>query len=70
VPISELVFGTLTQNWSSLEPARRALRTAVPLLLILRTEGGTKPPPTWVKVLGVALNLVIIGVIVAIVLLD
>jgi hypothetical protein len=30
MPISELVFGTLTQNRSSLEPARRALRTAVP----------------------------------------
>jgi hypothetical protein len=49
VPISELVFGTLSQNWSSLElllnlprlPARRALRTAVPLLLILRMGGGT-----------------------------
>jgi hypothetical protein len=42
VPISELVFGTLTQNRSSLEPARHALRTAVPLLLILRIEGGTE----------------------------
>jgi hypothetical protein len=31
VPISELVFGTLTQNRSSLEPARRSLRTALPL---------------------------------------
>ena len=41
-PISELVFGTLTQNRSSLEPARRGLRTAVPLLLILRMEGGTE----------------------------
>jgi hypothetical protein len=40
VPISELVFGTLTQNRSSLEPARRALRTAVPLLVILRMEAG------------------------------
>ena len=42
VPTWELVFGTLTQNRSSLEPARRALRTAVPLLLILRMEGGTE----------------------------
>ena len=33
VPISERVFGTFTQNRSGLEPARRALRTAVPLLL-------------------------------------
>ena len=40
--ISELVFGTLTQNRSNLEPPRRALRTAVPLLLILRMEGGTE----------------------------
>jgi hypothetical protein len=49
VPISELVFGTLTKTGVVLRrlldlprlPARRALRTAVPLLLILRTGGGT-----------------------------
>jgi hypothetical protein len=37
---------------------------------VMPLASGSAPPPTWVKVLGVALNLVIIGVIVAIVLLD
>ena len=46
VPISELVFGTLTQNRSSLEPS--AAISGTPrienggLLLILRMEGGTE----------------------------
>jgi hypothetical protein len=43
----------------------------IPTTVMLLANGSKRaPPPTWVKVLGVALNLVIIGVIVAIVLLD
>jgi hypothetical protein len=49
VPISEVVFGTLTQNRSSLEPslgfaaiAGSRIETAVSLLLILQMEGGTE----------------------------
>jgi hypothetical protein len=37
---------------------------------VMLLANGSAPPPTWVKVLGVALNLAIIGVIVAVVLLD
>ena len=51
VPISELVFGALTQNRSSLELSLefaaiagtpRIENGAVPLLLILRMEGKTE----------------------------
>jgi hypothetical protein len=56
VPISEVVFGTLTQNRSSLEPslgfaaiAGSRIETAVSLLLILQMEGGTERHgvPAW-----------------------
>jgi hypothetical protein len=50
VPISELVFGTLTQNRSSLEPSlgfaaiagTPRIEIGGPLLLILRMEGRTE----------------------------